>query len=46
MKEIELILEPIAGYLSSITRNTVDGWYELTMRNIMRSYADAKRRCS
>lgn len=31
MKEIESILEPIAGYLSSITRNTVAGWYELTI---------------
>ena len=29
MKEIESILEPITGYLSSITRNTVKGWYEL-----------------
>lgn len=29
MKEIESILEPISGCLSSITRNTVNGWYEL-----------------
>jgi SMC interacting uncharacterized protein involved in chromosome segregation len=29
MKEVESILEPISGCLSSITRNTVNGWYEL-----------------
>jgi len=29
MKEVESILEPITGYLISITRNTENGWYEL-----------------
>jgi hypothetical protein len=29
MKAIESALLPITGYLISITRNTVDGWYEL-----------------
>lgn len=29
MKEIDLALQPISGYLISIKRNTVDGWYEL-----------------
>jgi len=29
MKTIELALEPITGYLISITRNPVNGWYEL-----------------
>ncbi len=29
MKEIEAILNPITGYLSSINRNTVNGYYEL-----------------
>ncbi len=29
MKAIELILEPITGYLSCIKRNTVDGRYEM-----------------
>jgi len=29
MKEIESILEPITGYLLSMTRNTQEGWYEL-----------------
>lgn len=29
MKTIETALEPITGYLISITRNTVNGWYEL-----------------
>lgn len=29
MKTIDLALQPITGYLISITRNTVNGWYEL-----------------
>jgi len=29
MKTIEKILNPVDGYLGSITRNTVDGWYEI-----------------
>lgn len=29
MKTIESILEPITGYLFSITRNTLHGWYDL-----------------
>ena len=29
MKEVESILEPISNCLSSITRNTINGWYEL-----------------
>ena len=29
MKTIESILEPITGYLFSITRDTLHGWYEL-----------------
>jgi len=29
MGEIDLALQPINGYLISIIRNTVDGWYEL-----------------
>ena len=29
MKEIESILKPIEGFLSSINRNTVEGWYEI-----------------
>ena len=29
MKEIETILEPITGYLVSITRNPMKGWYEM-----------------
>lgn len=29
MKTIETILEPINGYLRSITRNPLNGWYEL-----------------
>lgn len=29
MKEIETILEPITGYLMSITRNPMKGWYEM-----------------
>jgi len=29
MKEIELALEPITGYLISIKYNTLEGWYEL-----------------
>ena len=29
MKVIESILEPITGYLNSMTRNTEKGWYEL-----------------
>ena len=29
METIESILEPITGYLISITRNTIDGWYEM-----------------
>jgi hypothetical protein len=29
MKTIEAILEPITGYLLSITRNTLKGWYEM-----------------
>jgi hypothetical protein len=29
MKTIELALQPITGYLISISRNTVSGWYEL-----------------
>ena len=29
MKEIESILEPITGYLVSITRNPMKGWYEM-----------------
>jgi hypothetical protein len=29
MKTIEAILEPITGYLFSITRNTLKGWYEM-----------------
>lgn len=29
MKEVESILEPINGYLNTMTRNTVKGWYEL-----------------
>jgi hypothetical protein len=31
MKTIEAILEPITGYLFTITRNTEKGWYELTV---------------
>ena len=29
MKTIELALQPITGYLISIRRNTINGWYEL-----------------
>ena len=29
MKEVESILEPIKGHLSSIKRDTINGWYEL-----------------
>ena len=29
MGTINSILEPITGYLISITRNTIDGWYEI-----------------
>jgi phenylalanyl-tRNA synthetase alpha subunit len=29
MKTIDSALQPIAGYLLSITRNTIDGWYEI-----------------
>lgn len=29
MKEVELALQAIGGYLISISRNTVEGWYEL-----------------
>lgn len=29
MKTIESILNPLTGYLISITRNTINGWYEL-----------------
>ena len=29
MKTIELALQPITGNLVSITRNTVEGWYEI-----------------
>lgn len=29
MKEVESILEPINGYLITMSRNTVKGWYEL-----------------
>ena len=29
MKTIEALLEPITGYLISITRNTKEGWYEM-----------------
>jgi len=29
MKAIESALEPITGYLISISRNTVNGWYEM-----------------
>lgn len=29
MKTIELALESITGYLISITRNTIEGWYEI-----------------
>lgn len=29
MKELELILEPLEGYLSNITRNPSMGWYEI-----------------
>lgn len=29
MKEIELILEPIAGYMNSLYRNPQEGWYEI-----------------
>ena len=31
MKTIEALLEPINGYLVSITRNTVEGWYEMEL---------------
>jgi len=31
MKTIEALLEPITGYLISITRNTVEGWYEMEL---------------
>lgn len=31
MKPIENALEPITGYLFTITRNTEKGWYELTV---------------
>ena len=29
MKTVELALQPVDGYLVSIKRNTVNGWYEL-----------------
>jgi hypothetical protein len=29
MKTIETLIEPITGYLISITRNAMEGWYEL-----------------
>ena len=29
MKTIEALLEPITGYLISITRNAMEGWYEM-----------------
>lgn len=29
MKPLETILEPITGYLFSITRNSLKGWYEI-----------------
>jgi uncharacterized protein with von Willebrand factor type A (vWA) domain len=29
MKTIELALQPVEGYLISITRNLMDGWYEI-----------------
>lgn len=29
MKEIEAILNPIEGYVKSINRNPVEGWYEM-----------------
>lgn len=29
MKTIESLLEPITGYLISITRNAMEGWYEM-----------------
>jgi len=31
MKTIEALLEPITGYLISITRNAVEGWYEMEL---------------
>ena len=31
MKQIEGILEPITGYLKSIDRNPMEGWYEMTV---------------
>jgi hypothetical protein len=31
MKTIEALLEPITGYLISITRNPVEGWYEMQL---------------
>lgn len=31
MKTIDLALQPVTGYLISITRNTKNGWYELEM---------------
>ena len=31
MKEIQSILEPITGYLKSIDRNPMEGWYEMTV---------------
>lgn len=31
MKTIEALLEPITGYLISITRNAIEGWYEMEL---------------
>jgi len=31
MKTIEALLEPITGYLISITRNALEGWYEMEL---------------
>jgi hypothetical protein len=31
MKEIESILAPITGYLKSIDRNPMEGWYDMTI---------------
>jgi len=31
MKTIEALLEPLNGYLISITRNAVEGWYEMEL---------------
>jgi hypothetical protein len=29
MKPVETAFEPVNGYISSITRNTINGWYEI-----------------